>query len=248
MKLAAACAPARGARQRGVTYLALLIAVALTSGALAAGTVVWSHQQRREREVQLLWAGHEIRLALQSYAAATPEGQAAHPLRLEDLLDDARSPVPRHHLRRVYHDPMNHGQPWGLLRDERGGIVGVYSRAEGQPIRTAGFLPEYRAFRKARSYRDWRFALGGVAIADDDAAAAGAPLGTRRTDRPVPGAPEARAADAAEDAASDAGDEERDGTDPANAEGSATNDAEATDAVEPADEPTRRGSPPGSPR
>jgi type II secretory pathway pseudopilin PulG len=56
--------------QRGVTYIALLLAVAITSGVAAAGASVWSQMQRREREKQLLWAGDQIRRAI--LACSTP--------------------------------------------------------------------------------------------------------------------------------------------------------------------------------
>jgi len=39
-----------GESQRGLTYLALLLAIALVSGVLAASAQVWSQVQRRERE------------------------------------------------------------------------------------------------------------------------------------------------------------------------------------------------------
>jgi type II secretory pathway pseudopilin PulG len=150
-------------RERGITYLGLLLAVALTSGALAAGSAVWSHQQRREREKQLLWAGDQIRRALVTYAATGADAAGArYPARLEDLLEDNRSLVPRRHLRRLYHDPLTHGQPWGLVRDERGGIIAVFSTSDAVPIKTAGFSRDDASFEAARRYRDWRFAAAAL--------------------------------------------------------------------------------------
>lgn len=154
---------ARRGAERGITYLALLLAVALTSGALAAAATVWSHQQRREREVQLLWVGEQYRRAIESYANApgTPEGTEAsrYPKELADLLDDRRTPVPRRHLRRLFHDPMTHSNEWGLVRDEKGGITGVYSLDDGKPIKRARFPRRYAAFESAKSYQDWRFGV-----------------------------------------------------------------------------------------
>ena len=175
-------------RERGITYLGLLLAVALTSGALAAGSAVWSHQQRREREKQLLWAGDQIRRALVAYAATGADAAGQRfPARLEDLLEDNRSLLPRRHLRRLYHDPITHGQPWGLVRDERGGIVAVFSSSDAVPIKTAGFAREDAEFESARHYRDWRFAAAALAPAPGASAAAGAASGAASGPlRPVP--------------------------------------------------------------
>jgi type II secretory pathway pseudopilin PulG len=175
-------------RERGITYLGLLLAVALTSGALAAGSAVWSHQQRREREKQLLWAGDQIRRALVAYAATGADAAGRRfPARLEDLLEDNRSLVPRRHLRRLYHDPITHGQPWGLVRDERGGIVAVFSTSDAVPIKTSGFGRDYAEFEDAQHYRDWRFATVNLLPPPDAASAAsGAASGPQRPRRPAP--------------------------------------------------------------
>ena len=165
-------------RERGITYLGLLLAVALTSGALAAGSAVWSHQQRREREKQLLWAGDQIRRALVAYAATGVDAAGRRfPARLEDLLEDKRSLLPRRHLRRLYHDPITHGQPWGLVRDERGGIVAVFSSSDAVPIKTAGFAREDAEFESARRYRDWRFAAAALVPEPGASGVAGAASG-----------------------------------------------------------------------
>lgn len=156
-------APAAHAGQQGITYLGLLLAVALTSAVLAASTTVWSHHQRREREAQLLWAGDQYRRAIESYVNAAGvellPGASRYPMKLEDLLDDHRTPVPRRHLRRLYDDPMSHGEPWGLMHDEKGGITGVYSEHDAKPIRTARFPKAYEHFAGAASYTAWRFAV-----------------------------------------------------------------------------------------
>lgn len=145
------------ARQRGVSYLALLLAVAITNGALAAGATVWSQWQRRERETQLLWAGEQIRRAIAAYSQAAADQGAGLPRSLQDLLLDPRTPVQRRFLRQIYEDPMTRSTDWGLLRDPQGRLVGVYSRAEGVPARQARFAPAYAHFEGAKSYADWRF-------------------------------------------------------------------------------------------
>ena len=128
--------PGSAAPRRGVTYLALLLAIAMVAGVLAASAQVWSKVQRREREAQLLWAGEQYRRALAAYAAS---GDGRYPQRLEDLLEDPRSPVPRRHLRRLYDDPILRSPDWALLRDAQGGIVGLHSRSEALPLKTGRF-------------------------------------------------------------------------------------------------------------
>lgn len=144
-------------RQRGVTYLALLLAAAITSAAMAAGMTVWSQTQRRERETQLLWAGGQIRQAIAAYGRAAGDVDNRWPRALEDLLLDPRSAAPRRHLRQIYDDPMTRSTDWGLVRNAQGRIVGVYSRAEGRPLKTGRFAAADSAFEQAQRYADWRF-------------------------------------------------------------------------------------------
>ena len=148
----------RRAHQRGVSYLALLLAVAITNGALAAGATVWSHWQRRERETQLLWAGDQIRRAIVAYAQAAADRGAGYPLSLQDLLLDSRTPERRRFLRQIYEDPMARNAEWGLIRNPQGQLVGVFSRAIGVPAKKARFPSLYAEFEGAKSYADWRFA------------------------------------------------------------------------------------------
>jgi type II secretory pathway pseudopilin PulG len=190
-----------GEAQRGVTYLVLLLAIALVSGVLAASSAVWSQVQRRERERQLLWVGEQFRVALMAYAAA---GDGRYPQRLEDLLEDPRSQARRRHLRRIYDDPMTRGTDWAFERDPRGGIVAVHSRATQAPIKRAGFGPEFAHFEQARSYADWVFAAAPTllrppvpapraASAPAGAASAAAPLPARPAPTPTPAADAASA-------------------------------------------------------
>jgi type II secretory pathway pseudopilin PulG len=143
--------------QRGVTYLALLLAVAITSGVLAAGTSVWSHRQQRERETQLLWAGDQIRRAIVAYARAGSSDGQRFPATLQDLLLDPRSAAPQRYLRRLYDDPMTGSTDWGLIRNAGGRIVGVHSTSQNAPLKTGRFPLAYAAFEEAATYADWRF-------------------------------------------------------------------------------------------
>ncbi len=160
---------ARRRRQRGVSYLALLLTMALSGIVIAGGATVWSQAQRRERETQLLWAGGQIRQAIVGYArmAALSDPDASggtgglgdnrYPQRLEDLLRDDRSLTPRRFLRQIYPDPITRSSEWGLIRNEAGRIVGVYSLSQQVPIKTGNFASADADFEGARSYADWRF-------------------------------------------------------------------------------------------
>lgn len=147
----------RRSAARGVTYLVLLLAVAIVSGGLAAGGSVWSQVQRREREKQLLWAGDQIRRAIVAYSQYAADGGSNYPDTLQDLLLDPRSPARRRFLRRLYDDPMSGSTDWALIRNPQGRIVGVHSRSNGVPVKTGRFAPPYEAFGQAASYADWRF-------------------------------------------------------------------------------------------
>lgn len=148
-----------GHRARGVVLLAFLLALALGGIALMAAVDVWSLARQRAREQELLFVGDQYRRAIQRYYLGAPPGTGRKlPARLEDLLEDDRYPVPVHHLRRLYPDPITGGPEWGALRiGDR--IVGVYSQSEGEPVKKAGFMPPYQLFNDKASYRDWVFAI-----------------------------------------------------------------------------------------
>ncbi len=148
-------------RPRGIVLLALLLALALGGIAALAAVDVWAVTRQREREQQLLYVGEQYRLALRHYYFGAPPGTPrVFPNTLADLLDDTRFPVPVHHLRRLYADPMTGNAEWGELRvADR--VVGVYSLSEQAPLKKAGFTgPNTTAlFADALTYRDWVFAV-----------------------------------------------------------------------------------------
>lgn len=148
------------APQRGVAYLVLLASIAILGAATAATATIWSQAQRRERERQLLWVGDQYRRALLSYAA---KGGGVFPKKLEDLVEDPRSPAPRRFLRRLYEDPMTGEANWVIVRDRLGGIAGLHSRSEAKPLKTGQFPGTYAGFARAASYADWVFLAGAPA-------------------------------------------------------------------------------------
>ena len=135
--------------QRGFTYIGLLMAVVIMGLVLTLVGRVWSTTEQRERETQLLWVGHAYRLAIASYFASGHR----FPARLEDLLQDDRTPVPKRHLRRLYADPMTGKADWSLVLTPDGqGIMGVASSSKIAPIKRRGFDFRDQAFKIGRAH------------------------------------------------------------------------------------------------
>ncbi|MBL8445794.1 MAG: type II secretion system protein [Zoogloeaceae bacterium] len=147
--------PVYGRGERGYTYLLVLFLVAGLGLLVAEAGVVWRQAVQREREEQLLAIGREMARALAHYRQTGP--QAIYPARLADLVEDKRFPFPVRHLRRIYRDPFTGEAKWGLVQ-QGGQILGVYSLAPGEPIRTHDLPPELgEQSEAARSYAEWVF-------------------------------------------------------------------------------------------
>ncbi len=147
-------------RNRGFTYIGLIIMVAVIGVASTASLQAGSILQRRAAEQALLDIGTEFRNALLSYAAATPAGQSTMPATLEELLLDPRYPGPVRHLRKLYADPVTGAEEWGVVTmpgPAGEGIVGVHSLSEAAPIKVANFEPPFEEFAGKESYREWKF-------------------------------------------------------------------------------------------
>ncbi|MDB6086369.1 MAG: hypothetical protein JWN43_4250 [Gammaproteobacteria bacterium] len=141
-------------RAAGFTYIGLLIAVVVLGVGLAAVGTVWRTQAQREREQELLAIGREFRAALASYYAA---GAHQYPLAIEDLIDDKRFTEPKHHLRKLYADPMTGSADWTFIRSDMQGISGIASSSNGEPVKKDGFEPDEPNFKDAACYCDWQF-------------------------------------------------------------------------------------------
>jgi type II secretory pathway pseudopilin PulG len=143
--------------QKGFTYLAVLIAVAVGGGVLAAIGEMTSHAQQREKEAELLFAGHQYRQAIAAYYERAPGGAKRYPQKLEDMLEDTRYPTAQRYLRKLYPDPVTGKGEWGLMEGPGGGIMGVYSLAEAPPIKSGGFSKADESFNDVTHYSDWKF-------------------------------------------------------------------------------------------
>jgi type II secretory pathway pseudopilin PulG len=146
-----------GSSEQGFTLLGMLIAVALLGAGMAAYGELASHAAQRDKEQELIFVGNQYRQAIAGYYERSPGGAKRFPRKLEDLLEDKRYPMPQRYLRRMYADPMT-GQPqWGLIPAPDGGVMGVYSLSEAQPIKSGGFAARDRAFDGTGRYSDWQF-------------------------------------------------------------------------------------------
>lgn len=139
---------------RGFTILWALMTVALMGIYLAQAGRMWSTEIRRAKEEDLLRKGDAIRKAIQSYVRADSSG--TYPKSFAELLSDPRVSFARRHLREAYPDPMANGE-WHLILGPGGELYGVYSNAEGVPLKQDGFPDEYASFSLQKSYQEWKF-------------------------------------------------------------------------------------------
>lgn len=151
---------------RGFAYLGLVVAVAVMGIALAAAGEAWQAAARRDKEQELLFVGNQIRMALAQYYLQAPPQAARHPMSLDDLLRDPRTPGTRRYLRRLYLDPMTGKAEWGLVRGADGAIYGVHSLSPARPLKRAGFSRADQNFAQAASYADWVFMFSPAQITD----------------------------------------------------------------------------------
>jgi type II secretory pathway pseudopilin PulG len=142
---------------RGVAYLAVLVAIILVGIALGAASQSWRMVMQRDREEELLFRGTQIRNAIADWYGARPAGHVATPLRdLKDLLRDPRTPETVRYLRRLYPDPMTNGD-WLVISDPATGIRGVVSSSDKQALKTSGFSDDLEDFNGKTRYNEWHF-------------------------------------------------------------------------------------------
>ena len=140
----------------GFSYIGLMIFVAISGIALAGVGIVWSQDQQREREKELLFVGEQFRQAIGSYYENTPSNIKKYPTKLEDLLQDNRLPNLKRHLRQIYNDPITNSSNWGLEM-QQSHIIGIFSVSDLKPIKKKGFPNLYEKFSDFSKYSDWKF-------------------------------------------------------------------------------------------
>ena len=144
-------------REAGFTYIGVLVLVALMGIALATVGQIWHTMRLREKEQELLFIGHQFRLALDRYAAASPGLAGRAPLHLEDLLKDPRAPGIQRYLRKIDPDPMTGSVEWGLVTGPNGEIYGVHSLSDAEPLKKGHFPLADRQFEGKMKYSEWVF-------------------------------------------------------------------------------------------
>jgi type II secretory pathway pseudopilin PulG len=116
-------------RQRGFTYLWLLVAIAILGIGLLAVSEVWVSSVRRQKTEQLNWVGGQFVTAIGSYYQSTPGAVKTYPVTLQDLVEDRRFPTMRRHLRSIYLNPVTGKMDWKLVLAPDGRIRGVQTTA-----------------------------------------------------------------------------------------------------------------------
>ena len=145
---------ARRQRQRGFTYIGVLVLVVLIGFMLASGAQVAHTVAQRERETELLFIGHQYREAIGRFV----RDNHRFPTALEELLQlDGVGPAPAHYIRRLYRDPMTRALDWQLIPAPGVGFMGVASSSKEVPLRKASFDDVDVDFEKAETYGDWIF-------------------------------------------------------------------------------------------
>ena len=142
-------------QETGFSYLMVMIAITLMGLAMTVAARQWKTMVQRELETDLLAKGIEIQSALALYSASTKAGRVlpgeVYPQTLAEL---TRPPKP--FLRKVYLDPVGHGE-WELLRAPAGGIMGVRSKSRQKPIKQGNFPLAVRHFEGKPTHYDWVF-------------------------------------------------------------------------------------------
>lgn len=144
--------------ERGFTYI--LILVALIVMGIMAGTASETAYMalQRDRERQLLFAGFAYYHAIRQFHQANGH----YPRALNDLVNDPNS-LHRVYLRQLYPDPMQSPQElrgdtgWRLIRAADGGIAGVASRSDKEPLKKVDFPPGFEKFENSARYSEWEF-------------------------------------------------------------------------------------------
>ena len=156
----------------GFTYVAALVMVIITGIMLSQAAVVWKTKMQREREIELIFRGTQIRDALRRWynftvvegrgvtAPASPTTPARGNLpELKALLKDPSSAAAVRFLRpSSLIDPIT-GKEWDVVKDASQKIVGVKSTSEAEPIKKGNFPFDLHPgdFEGKKKYSEWQF-------------------------------------------------------------------------------------------
>lgn len=109
----------------GFAYLAMLFAIAVLGIGLVAASEIWATTARREKQIELEWAGAQYVAAIGRYHYASPTGARKYPNDLQELIEDKRYVTVRRHLRSLYPNPLTGARDWELIKASDGLVRGV---------------------------------------------------------------------------------------------------------------------------
>ncbi len=152
----------------GFTYIMALFAVVILGIMLSAAAQSWKTIQAREKEQELLFRGMQYKDAITMWYKKSPTstGQAvAFPLNdLKDLLKDPRTTgsSTTRYIRELYKDPIT-GEDWVPIKGgTTGGIIGVASSSDKEPIKKSDFPAGLESFEGKKKYSEWQFVYQNV--------------------------------------------------------------------------------------
>ncbi|MHB8174920.1 MAG: type II secretion system protein, partial [Nitrospirota bacterium] len=91
----------QGPGNAGFTYMGLLLIILIIGITTSALGRSWKLYAREEKEKELLWRGHQFRLAIERYYNS-PKHRGVYPSSLDDLLKDPAYFHTVRYLRKIY--------------------------------------------------------------------------------------------------------------------------------------------------
>jgi type II secretory pathway pseudopilin PulG len=131
--------------ERGFTYLALLLVIAILGIGLTVASEIWVATARSQKMAELEWIGAQYTQAIGSYYEASPGSVKVYPPNLEELLEDHRYLTIRRHLRTAYLNPFTGKADWERVVSPDGRVRGLHARVltdEGSEVREFVYLPK----------------------------------------------------------------------------------------------------------
>lgn len=137
--------------------IGMFMLIMLSGLVMAQASMRWQTQVLREREQELIRVGLAYRDAIGRYYNQTPGVVKTFPPTLDALVNDERFSSPRHHLRKLFIDPVTQRGGWGIIVAPSGGIMGVSSLSEKMVFKTKGYKGELEYLNDKYSYGEWYF-------------------------------------------------------------------------------------------
>ena len=141
----------------GFILIALLVIINIMGLSLSMYGRYWKTVIKREKEKELLFRGTQIIKAIGNYYENSSGTYKRFPVSLDDLLKDPRFLKTTRYLRKKYNDPISGNSEWGIVTDKKGGIKGIYSKSDAEPLKKGNFPDELSYFAGKRRYSDWKF-------------------------------------------------------------------------------------------